>query len=287
MADIKQDLLSLQFSPNFEIQGIQEANVDLQLPPPPVNLATISGVVTDGTTPLADATVKLFDSTGMPYKHTLTDTSGSFSLTDIPAGTYSLAAVKDGYRLSDAAGVTLSAQSTVQIDLVCTPDASLSLGAIAGVLTVPNPLGAPTPLGGAKITLQDPLGNTVASTYTAADGEFAFYDLADGIYTLLSSADGYMASSTMTAVITGGSIANISMSMIEDSRTYNGTVSGIIRNSTGQAVAGCFVGLYQVTTVAGVSQERLIATTKTNNAGKYLFGQVTAGEYMVKAKLEQ
>ena len=32
MADIKQDLLSLQYSQNFEIQGMQEANVDLELP---------------------------------------------------------------------------------------------------------------------------------------------------------------------------------------------------------------------------------------------------------------
>lgn len=33
MPDIKQDLLSLQFSQNFEIQGMEEANIDLQLPP--------------------------------------------------------------------------------------------------------------------------------------------------------------------------------------------------------------------------------------------------------------
>ena len=33
MADIKQDLLSLQYSQSFEIQGLQEANVDLELPP--------------------------------------------------------------------------------------------------------------------------------------------------------------------------------------------------------------------------------------------------------------
>lgn len=39
--------------------------------------------------------------------------------------------------------------------------------------------------------------------------------------------------------------------------------------------------------MAGVSQELLIATTKTNDAGKYLFGGVTGGEYLVKAKLEQ
>ena len=287
MADIKQDLLSLQYSDNFALQGMQEVNVDLELPPASTSLATVYGVVTDGTDPIPDATVKLFDSAGMPYQHTLTDASGAYSLTGIPAGTYSLGAVADGYRLSDAAGVTLSEGATTQINLVCVPDVTLSLGAIAGTLTVSNPLGASTPLAGAKITLQDALGAAVAVTYTAADGEFAFYDLADGVYTLLASAEGYVAASTMTAVITGGSIANITMSMTVDSRTYNGTVSGIIRNTAGQAVAGCFVGLYQLVTVEGVTREQLVAVTKTNSAGKYLFGGINGGEYLVKAKMEQ
>ena len=287
MADIKQDLLSLQYSDNFALQGMQEVNVDLELPPASTSLATVYGVVTDGTDPIPDATVKLFDSAGMPYQHTLTDASGAYSLTGIPAGTYSLGAVADGYRLSDAAGVTLSAGATTQINLVCVPDVTPSLGAIAGTLTVSNPLGASTPLAGAKITLQDALGAAVAVTYTAADGEFAFYDLADGVYTLLASAEGYVAASTMTAVITGGSIANITMSMTVDSRTYNGTVSGIIRNTAGQAVAGCFVGLYQLVTVEGVTREQLVAVTKTNSAGKYLFGGINGGEYLVKAKMEQ
>lgn len=287
MADIKQDLLSLQFSDSFALQGMQEANIDLQLPPAPTTLATVYGTVTDGTDPIPNATVKLFDSAGLPYQHTVTDAAGAYTMTGIPAGTYSLGAVAEGYLLSDAAGVTLSAGATTQMNLVCLSDATLSLGAIAGTLTVANPLGVPTPLGGAKITLQDALGTTVAVTYTASDGEFAFYDLADGVYTLLSSAEGYLAASSMTAVITGGSIANITMSMVVDSRTYNGTVSGIIRDNAGQAVAGCFVGLYQVVTVGDVTQEVLVAVTKTNTAGKYLFGGVTGGDYLVKAKLER
>lgn len=53
------------------------------------------------------------------------------------------------------------------------------------------------------------------------------------------------------------------------------------------AMAGCFVGLYQVTNVGGVKVETLVATTKTNTQGMYLFGGVTAGQYLVKAKLEQ
>ena len=64
MPDIKQDLLSLQYSQNFTIDGLQEANVDLSLPPAGAAAATVYGVVTDGTAPIADATVKLFDSPG-------------------------------------------------------------------------------------------------------------------------------------------------------------------------------------------------------------------------------
>lgn len=61
----------------------------------------------------------------------------------------------------------------------------------------------PLPWAGAKITLKDPLGTVIAITTTADDGEFAFYDLADGIYFLTSLADGYLPSASMTAVITG------------------------------------------------------------------------------------
>lgn len=207
MADIKQDLLSLQYSSSFALEGIQEANIDLELPPAALS-ATVYGTVTDGTQPLADATVKLFDSTGTPYRHTLTDGTGAYSFSGVPAGTYSVAAVKDGFRLSDAVGVTLTGSDSTQINLACVADA----------------------------------------TYTAADGEFAFYDVADGVYTLRSTADGYQSGAGMTATVSGGSIVNVEMTMTVDSRTYNGTVSGVIRDNAGLAVAGCFVGLYQVVT---------------------------------------
>lgn len=287
MADVKTDLLSLQYSQNFAIEGLQEANVDLGLPPASAQTATVFGVVTDGSLPVADATVKLFDSAGLPFMHTLTDASGAYSITGIPAGTYSLGAVKDGYRLSDAVGVTLSSSATTQMDLALQADATLALGAIAGVLSAADLTGKITLLGGAKISLRDTLGAEVAVTYTAADGEFAFYDIADGVYTLMASAEGYQAVAPVTATILGGSIANVEMSMTVDLRTYNGTVSGLIRNGAGQAVAGCFVGLYRVVTDAGVTREQLVSVTKTNAAGKYMFGGVGAGEYLVKAKLDQ
>jgi uncharacterized protein with FMN-binding domain len=282
MADITQDLLQLQYSQSFPISGMQEADINLVLPPVPTATATVFGTVTDGTDPIPDATVKLFDSLGAPYQHTVTDKNGAYTLEGIPAGTYTVAGVKEGYLLSDSMGVILSGGDTTQVNLVCTPDASLALGSIAGVVqTLVNLV--QTPLAGAKITLRNAANEVVATTYSVDDGEFAFYDLADGAYTLMASATGYFSTAPMAVTILGGSIANVTLTMVVDSRTYNGTVSGIIRDQKGNAVAGCFVGLFQVT----AGQELLIATTKTNADGKYLFGGVTGGEYLVKAKMNQ
>lgn len=248
MATLNQDLYGLQYSADFSIQGLQEGDIDLSLPPVSDTAATVYGTVTDGTQPIADAVVKLFDEHGVPFQHTMTNAAGEYVLENVPAGTYTLATVKEGCRLSDAAGV-------------------------------------PQPLGGVKLTLQDELGAAVAVTYTIDDGEFVFYDVADGRYTLLSTAEGYLPSAPVTVVIGSGSIANVTMTMLADSRTYNGTVSGTITDRNGRVVAGCFVGLYQVTVEQGIQHETLVAVTKTNASGNYLFGGVSGGNYLVKAKM--
>lgn len=284
MAEIKQDLFGLEYSTNFTLEGIQEANVDLNLTVAPPPASTVTGTVTNGTDPIPNATVKLFDSTGTPFQHTLTDAAGKYTLNDVPAGSYTISAVAEGYLLSAPVGVALVPGGTAQVALTCAAEPTLALGAIAGVVSV---AGTGVPLAGAKVSLMDGTSTVLASTYTVADGEFVFYDVADGIYTLMVSADGYLTSGPILATIQGGAIANLTVAMTQDVRTYNGTVSGVIRDQSGMAMAGCFVGLYQVTNVGGVKVETLVATTKTNTQGMYLFGGVTAGQYLVKAKLEQ
>lgn len=284
MADIKQDLFGLEYSADFSLQGIQEAEVNLNLLPAPPAAATVTGTVTDGTDPIPNATVKLFDSTGTPFQHTLTDAAGQYTLNDVPAGSYTISAVADGYLLSAPVGVALIPGGTTQVALTCAAEPTLALGAIAGVISV---AGTGAPLAGAKASLIGPTGAVLAVTYSAADGEFVFYDVAGGIYTLTVSADGYFTAGPILATIVGGSIANLTVAMTQDARTYNGTVSGVIRDQSGMAVAGCFVGLYQVTGTGENQVETLVATTKTNTQGMYLFGGVTAGQYLVKAKLVQ
>lgn len=284
MAEIRQDLLSLNYSPNFDISGMQEADVNISLPlrsskaPSPALLLT-------AVCPLRTPSSSSLTAPVIPTS-TLTDEAGSFSFSSVPAGTYSLAAVLEGYVLSPSVGVSLTAGGTASVGLVCTPEPSLSLGAVAGTVSSAG-LDGISPISGAKINMTNLSGAVVATTYSAADGEFVFYDVADGVYSLTATASGYLATAPVAVTILGGSIANVSLAMIVDGRTYSGTVSGIIRDASGAAVANCFVGLYAVKDVAGVQTETLVATARTNAEGKYLFGGVLAGAYMVKAKLEQ
>lgn len=82
MAEIT-DLLKLNYSQSFDIQGMQEADINLSLSPAVPAAATVYGTVTDGTNPLPNATVKLFDSQGVPYRHVLTDTEGAYAFTNV------------------------------------------------------------------------------------------------------------------------------------------------------------------------------------------------------------
>ena len=246
MADIMQDVLNLNYSPSFDIQGMQEADINLSLSPSVAASATVYGTVTDGTNPLPNATVKLFDSLGVPYRHVMTDVAGAYSFDNVPAGTYSIAAALDGYIMSPSSLLTLSSGSSLEVPLVCRSEAALALGAIAGTATTIGLAGS-APVAGATVTLRNLAGTAVATTRTADDGEFVFYDVADGIYSLVATADGYLATAPIAVTIAEGSIANVAVNMVVDSRTYNGTVSGIIRDSNGAPVSGCFVGLYAVT----------------------------------------
>lgn len=284
MADIMQDVLSLNYSSGFEIQGMQEADVNLSLSPAVAASATVYGTVTDGANPLPNATVKLFDSLGAPYRHVMTDASGAYSFDKVPAGTYSIAAVLEGYVMSPSSSLTLSSGSSVEVPLVCQSAPALALGAIAGTATTLGLAGS-VPVAGATVTLNSLAGVPVAVTRTADDGEFVFSDVADGVYSLVAAADGYLATAPIAVTIAEGSIANVAVNMVVDSRTYNGTVSGVIRDSAGAPVQDCFVGLYALTGAGSAQIETLVATTRTNAEGKYLFGSVVAGQYVVKAKL--
>ncbi len=284
MADLIQDALNLKYSSNINIVGTSEEVANLILETASDVSTTIYGNVSDGTNPIPNATVKAFDNTGAPYAHTMTDTDGNYSLEGLLAGTYDVAVVCDGYIMSASQNTTLSDGSTVEVNFTLTPDASLTLGAITGIVTTGTD--TLTPVENVKLSLMDNTNTAIAVTFTVDDGEYVFYDVEDGAYTIIATAQGYFPSEPIDVNIVDGAIVNQNINMVQDTRNFNGTINGVITNTDGDLVPDCFVGLYQITDDgAGHTEELLVAYTKTNAQGKYLFGNVVEGNYVVKAKM--
>lgn len=100
MAEIRQDLLSLNYSPSFSNSGMEEADVNLSLPPAVVQ-GSITGTVTSGSLPLEgyvlspSAAVSL--SPGGTQTETLiastrTNDEGKYLFGGVLAGTYMIKA---------------------------------------------------------------------------------------------------------------------------------------------------------------------------------------------------
>lgn len=283
MADIIKDKLSLNYSDSFSIADIEEKDINLVLEESSQNNCTIIGTITnENGNPESGVTIKLFDSNGTPFKHTITESTGKYAFNNLEAGNYYIACVNKDSRLSIPQSIIAQVDEVKTIDFEIIKDNSISLCTIAGVLTDND---SNKRLGSAIVSLLDENTNeTIATTLTADDGEYVFYDIPAGSYNLVASTEGYYPSSTTSITASSNKIVNAAIRIIKNPTLNVGTVSGVIRNNSKQPIEGAYVGLYEITTVEGKVVETLVATTRTNSVGIYMFGSVGGGDYIVKAK---
>lgn len=280
------DTLKLNVSSTFTLTDNNEANINLNLTPPTVATeGTVTGTVYDTTlltgTVVPGATVKVFTTDGTPYAHTITDINGQYTISDLPMGIYTIAAVKDGNYLSTDLPLTISSTTPVTIDLVLTNNESITKNVIYGIVddNLTN-----SPIDNVTVSLYQLVDNErvlVSTTTSIADGEFILDQIVDGTYSLSFSKTGYQTVEVNNVILTGSTKFDASTTLTSTIGTINSTVSGIIKNELGIAVANAYVGLYQI--VDG--KETLVAVTYTNTDGKYMFGNVVEGQYVVKSKL--
>ena len=138
-------------------------------------------------------------------------------------------------------------------------------------------------IGDANVRLLDSVTReTIASTLSAKDGEYLFYDVPEGSYILVASKHGYCTSVDTQITAKDNTIVNtdlyLEINPVENTDTINGVVT-----HNGTIVANAFVGLYKID--EETNKESLIATTRTNAQGIYMFGRVETGKYKIKSKL--
>lgn len=281
------DTLELKVSNTFTLANNNEADINLNLSLPPISTTgSVSGTIYDTTLltgqVVAGATVKVFKD-GTPYAHTVSATDGTYTISDLPMGIYTIAAVKDGNYLSADVPLTISSILPVKINLALINNDASTMNVIYGILSDKT---TGLPIDNVKISLYSVVGELktfVASTTSIADGEYVLDQVADGNYEIAFDKAGYQTSTVNNITLSGGTIFNATTTLTSIVGNINSTVSGIIKTDLGVIVANAFVGLYKI--VDGV--ETLVAITYTNAEGKYMFGNVLEGEYLVKAKLSE
>ncbi len=275
------DQYNLKASVQFPITGTEEVTENLQLTASTASAAgVVTGTVTSGGTPIEGATVKIFDVNDYPIAHQLTNPQGKYTIPDVVAGSYKITATKFTYLTPSTIPLTVIANrpTTVNIELTLDPDANKN--ALYGIIRQAVVL---TPLEGAIVNIYQIAGGvqTLAlTTFTNSSGQYFAPRLVTGDFIAVANKSGYEQSESAIVTLTGTDIEPLDLSLQVNTVQNVGTVSGIINDQTTLLpIANALVALYSV--VGGF--ETIVQITRTNNGGRYLFGNVTVGEYIVKA----
>ncbi|MFJ1868754.1 MFS transporter [Streptomyces sp. NPDC088097] len=180
--------------------GHQPQAVSVTVGDQPVELDVVLGgagrlagaVVTAEGTPVPDAAVTLTDVRGEVVASTRTGQEGTYVISELVAGEYTLAASAPAFRpVALPVSVQASHETRQNVEL-----------AGGGVLRGTVRTGAGRPVEDARVTLLDTAGNVVDTLTTGPDGAFRFVDLPSGEYTVIGV--GYPPVATVLQVASGG-----------------------------------------------------------------------------------
>jgi hypothetical protein len=216
----------------------------------PISPGNVTGsVVNTGGTGIAGAAVS---ADGLS---TVTDSSGKYTLNNLPSGTQTLDVSATGYEPGSAT-VTVAAGTTTTASNITLNSA---IGNVSGKVT--NSTGSA--ISGASVSFGG------GSTTTDANGNYSFTNIPAGTIQLVASATGYQ-SVTQNVTVTGGTTVTANFSLTAASSSP-GTVTGTVTNiSTGGIISGATVKWGTV-------------STTTNSSGVYTLSNVAGGAQTVTA----
>jgi protocatechuate 3,4-dioxygenase beta subunit len=215
----------------------------------------ITGTVNDAEdgSPVAGATV----SDGI--RTTTTDSTGKYTIADVPPGTYQVTASKSGYE-SSSLTVTVSEENSAVANLSL--NKIVILGTIAGTVTDTED---GSPIVGAKVT------DGTRTTTTDSTGKYTIANVPPGTYQVTASKAGYHSSSLTVTVLSGGTaVANFSLNEV--------IVPGSITGSVIDAEDG--------SPIVGATVSDGTRTTITDATGEYTIANVPPGTYQVTTSKE-
>jgi large repetitive protein len=228
------------------------------------NPASITGIVSNAVTsaPIPGALVRVFNLDGVFITSTLTMGDGTYTVTGLAAGTYTVITGAEGFGSSTNV-VTLSGGETEILNVALSPASASLRGTV-------REAGTNQPVPGALVQVFR-IGTDVpvASVLTDGEGRYIITGLEPREYRVVFSADRY-----------GNDVYRIFLRDGED-RTLNGFLSrnpAVVRGRVTDAVTG--EPILRAAVVSVVSGSGIIiASTLTDQEGNYILNSLPAGNY--------
>jgi len=221
----------------------------------PVLPGGITGSVTDAEDGSAISGAAVTDGT----RTALTDALGSYTIDNVPPGSYQVVASKEGYQTSPLTVNVMSGTTVVAnfpLSQIIVP------GSITGSVTDAE---GGSPIVGAAVS------DGTRIVLTDAAGQYTINDVSPGSYQVIASKEGYQTSSLTVNVLSATTaVANFSLNQI--------IVPGSITGSVTDAKDG--------SPIVGAAVSDGTRTTTTDATGKYTIASVPAGSYEVTASKE-
>jgi len=220
---------------------------------------SISGVVYHATllTPLDNTNISV--QIGLFSITVMSGSDGSYNLTNIPEGTYTITASKDGYAPGTIADVVVTrGNRTDGKDFYLVEKPTRLYGVVrSGTLLIV----------GANISV---VGTAIFNT-TGPDGAYEIRNLTAGTYTILATASGYQSQTLFNVIIQPGGEAQLNINF---TGLPGAILQGVVLDAgTGEVLAKVLV------TIVNLDQPR---STETNINGEFAFPGLEIGNYTVR-----
>ncbi len=269
-----------------------------------------NGIQEPGENPISGVAISVLNASGVEVALISTGSDGSYSVPNLPPGTYTLVQVQpvgfsDGLDTPGTNGSTLAGNDRMTVTVVAAgesinnnfaerPPVEIS-GMVFDDLNSNGVRDANEPaISGAIVTLRDATDNPIDSVVTGADGTWRFAGLAAGTYSVSETqpvgfADGQDAPGTNGATLSGNDVFTAALAPGTSSTSNNfgeirpGSIEGQvwadanndgIRDASEPPLAGVILDLLD-------ANGAVVATVTTSPDGKYRFENLQPGVYTV------
>ncbi|WAC57242.1 MSCRAMM family protein [Gordonia sp. SL306] len=216
----------------------------------------------DGAT-IADATITVIDPNGRQAARTVGDADGTFGIAVPGGGHYVLVVSAAGHEPS---AVTVTVGSTpIDVEVVLT-----SMAALSGSVTTSATGEA---VAQATVAVADHSGHVTATAVTGVDGRWSVAGLANGTYTVIVTAAG--CDPVAETVMVSGTASPAVDVVLRTAAELGGTITD------GTGADGAPVAHSQVALLNDSGE--MAASALTDDDGRYLFANLTPGDYTVIA----